>query len=369
MNFSKYLKDKVFEIISGIVGAITVLWLMIVFESNIVLTCLVTFLFVLIPVIWFVYDFNRKAKFYNNLADSARSLDKAYLVLETLEEPGFLEGKLIFEILYDIDKSMAENVALYTSRSKDFSEYIEMWIHEVKLPLSAISLKLHNLLNAYETEADEAAHATERDTCKKLLSEIGRIEEYVNQVLYYARSGCVEKDCHISKIKLSDIIHETAMNLRDSLLDNNVDLLVESEVRSEDGTTISTSATEVNTDQKWLVFVLGQLISNSIKYKKDEESYVKIYAKRLKDASGRSIVRLVVMDNGIGIPGEDIGRVFERSFTGQNGKSRSKSTGMGLYIVKGLCERLGHTVSIESEQGSFTKVNIDIIDNDYYEVL
>ncbi|SEQ03703.1 hypothetical protein SAMN02910369_01106 [Lachnospiraceae bacterium NE2001] len=360
MNIRTYIKDKIVEMIIAAVVGLIILWLLFVFKVNLVACTLITGLFILSWLAVFIYDYNRKKDFYNRLSDSVTKLDKAYLVLETLEAPEFLEGQLITEALYEIDKSMAENVALYQKQSSDFAEYIEMWLHEVKLPLSAISLKLHNLINQeYEEDGTEDLEKASRiKEYKRMLTETRRLENLVNQVLYYVRSGSIEKDYHIAKVSVADIIHETAMTYRENLQDNNIDFLTETgDLNIKDLT--------VDTDQKWLVFIMGQLISNSIKYKSDGvQSFVKISV-----SSDSDNVIISVEDNGIGIPEQDLKRVFEKSFTGYNGETRTKSTGMGLYIVKELCKKLGHEVTIESTQNEYTRVNLLINNNDYYNVL
>ncbi len=351
MNFKSYLKDKIVELITASAVLVITIWLLVAFKVNPVLILLLAGLFVMSLLGIFIYDNNRKKKFFNDIMEKVSRLDKAYLVLETLDTPDFLEGRLIVDTLYEIDKSMAENVALYQNQSRDFSEYIEMWLHEVKLPLSAISLKVHNLLLSEEDQGKSAEY-------KKLLTQTRRIELLVNQVLYYVRSGNVEKDYHISKVSIADIIHDTAMTYRENLQDNDMDFLVEIG-------DLSIEELKVNTDQKWLIFIMGQLISNSIKYKKDEgDAYVKIAVSRVEGK-----VNIALEDNGIGIPEEDLKRVFDKSFTGQNGQGRTRSTGMGLYIVKELCRKLGHEVSIESEQGKWTRVSLSFSDNEFYDVV
>ena len=108
---------------------------------------------------------------------------------------------------------------------------------------------------------------------------------------------------------------------------------------------------------------LNQIIDNSIKYSKKQNAYIKIVAKEEKDR-----VDLAIYDNGIGIKKEEQPRVFEKTYTGTNGRTGKKSTGMGLYIVKQLCEKLGHKVSIKSQEQEFTCVRISFLKNDYYEV-
>ncbi len=348
MKAGTYLKDKGIEILLSLILLFLTFWLMMIFKLNIVAIVIISGLMIVIETAKLFYDYFRKKKFYTSLTENVARLDKAYLVLETLEAPNFLEGKLLVDALYDIDKSMAENVNIYVSARKEYKEYIERWIHEVKLPLSAIGLKLHNMINS-ENAPDPAA----MDSYKKIQAEVNRITEYVNQILYYSRSENAEKDYHISKSQLGSIIHPVVMDFRETLLEGNIDLLLDVNGQAE-----------VNTDSKWLRFILGQLISNSIKYRKtDTKSYIKIYSEEDENS-----IKLYVEDNGIGIPEEDIKRVFDKSFTGKNGKIKAQSTGMGLFIVKELTGKLGHAVSIESSVNEWTRVCLQINKNDFFDV-
>lgn len=366
MTFKAYIKDNIVYL--SVYAAMMVLigYLLAVFHVNASLMIMVLSIMLIVLIAFLIYGYYRKEHFYNELLSNINRLDKAYLVLETLSEPDFLDGKLLCNALYDIDKSMTENVKELELSNKQFREYIEMWIHEVKLPLASLSLRIHN---------------SGKNADKKNLSDIKRIDNYVEQVLYYARSEQAEKDYRIMNIPLSKIIREVALKYKDELLENGIELL------------IGGVEANVNTDSKWITFILGQIVNNSIKYKKEEEaSYIRIYAEsngyivnldRAADTIHKDIgdnkqqsalqdenkdICLYIEDNGIGIPEEDIGRVFEKSFTGYNGRIRSKSTGMGLYIVKELCDKLGHDISIESVQGEFTRVCIAFHGFDYYNV-
>ena len=124
---------------------------------------------------------------------------------------------------------------------------------------------------------------------------------------------------------------------------------------------VDLKAFSVNSDKKWLEFIINQVINNSIKYKKENESIIKIESSENKDK-----VTLEIYDNGIGIPEKDLKRVFDKSFTGTNGRDKVKSTGMGLYIVKKLCDKLGHNISIESKENEYTKVILEFGKNDVY---
>ena len=170
-----------------------------------------------------------------------KTLDKKYLILEMLNKPNFYEGELFYQILYDINKSMIENVKEYNLSITDFKEYVEMWIHEVKIPIASLTLISHN-------------HQNEID--KKYIEQIRKLDNYIDQILYFVRSENVEKDYIIKEKKLQEIIKNVALKNKDDLLENAVRLDVD--VHNE----------KVLTDSKWLEFILNQIINNSIKYKR-----------------------------------------------------------------------------------------------------
>ena len=142
------------------------------------------------------------------------------------------------------------------------------------------------------------------------------------------------------------------MKNKDDFLENKIDLLVEDVHYT------------VYSDSKWVEFMLNQIINNSIKYKKEQDSYIKLSVKETHDQ-----ILLMIEDNGIGIAQSDLSRVFEKSFTGINGRKRAKSTGMGLYICQSLCKKLGHCIEIQSKQGEYTKVIICFFKNKFYDVV
>ena len=123
-------------------------------------------------------DFKRRKKFYDKFLNDLDLLDKKYLITEMLEKPNFYDGEILYDALYEIDKSMAERIKEYSLSIADFKEYIEMWIHEVKLPLASMNLMVHN-------------HKELSD--KKIVEQLKRIDDDVEQVLYYVRSENAEK--------------------------------------------------------------------------------------------------------------------------------------------------------------------------------
>ena len=280
-------------------------------------------------------DYFRKKNFYTSLTQKLETLDKKYLVLEMMSRPSFYEGKILYDTIYETDKSMIENVNEYLSNIEDFKDYIEMWIHEVKIPISSLVLMSHNhkeLNNTY-------------------INEVKKLNDYVDQVLYYVRSNYAENDYIIKENNLDKIIKDVILKNKDELLLNNIN--IETNIKEN----------KVLTDSKWLEFILNQIINNSIKYKKDNDSIIKIESLKENDKTILSIY-----DNGIGINKKDIKNVFKKSFTGENGRNLSKSTGMGLYIAKRLCDKLGHKILIESEKNEYTIVKIIFGNNDYYKI-
>jgi len=295
----------------------------------------VTFLLITENILLLMIDYFRKKNFYTSLSQKLEELDKKYLILEMMSRPSFYEGKILYDTIYETDKSMIEIVNEYLSNIEDFKDYIEMWIHEVKIPISSLVLMSHNhkeLNNTY-------------------INEVKKLNDYVDQVLYYVRSNYAENDYIIKENNLDKIIKDVILKNKDELLLNNIN--IETNIKEN----------KVLTDSKWLEFILNQIINNSIKYKKDNDSIIKIESFKENDKTILSIY-----DNGIGINKKDIKNVFKKSFTGENGRNLSKSTGMGLYIAKRLCDKLGHRILIESEKNEYTIVKIIFGNNDYYKI-
>ena len=338
MKLVKYLKDKLSSILVFLFGYFLIILMLLAFKCEIFLIIAISIVMSSCFIIIFLFDYIKRKSFYDNLLKNIERLDQKYLVLETLDIPTFYEGQLLCQVLYDIDKSMAENVKQHELSINDFKEYVEMWIHEVKIPIASLVLMAHN----YKDKID-----------KKVLDQIGRVENYVEQVLYYVRSENAEKDYLIKENDLNKIIGAVALKNKDDLLENKIDFNV-------DNINI-----KVLTDSKWLEFIINQIINNSIKYKRDNiDSYIKISILDSKDS-----ITLNIYDNGIGIKSSDLSRVFDKSFTGYNGRKKSKSTGMGLYIAKKLCQKLGHTIKIESKENEYTLVSIIFYKNDFYKVI
>ena len=265
-------------------------------------------------------EFMRKNSYYKKLHDSLDALDKKCLLSEVMDTPGFYEGQMLYDILKTTGKAMNDEIAIHSLSASEYREYIELWVHEVKTPIAGAMLIGEN--------ADNQA----------LAGTLQRIDKYVEQALFYSRSSTVEKDFLIKETSLWQVVSATLRKNAKFIIDNNVSV------------DISAVTATVFTDGKWLDFILWQLLDNAIKY--DSKSVT------LRTYEKANSVSLYIRDDGIGIPQKDISRVFDKGFTGENGRSHGKSTGLGLYLCKKLCVKLGLGLSLQSEPGKGVTVEI-----------
>lgn len=335
MKLRDYIKDKFVYIIIWLLMIITVVFFLKMFRIVNIAIVVVIISIILFSSIIIGYDYYLKEQFYQDYTNKLKQLDKKCLISELITEPRFIEGKILSRSLYEINKSMYEEIEIHQQNVQDFKEYIELWIHEVKLPIASAKLMIHN----HETNP------------RKLKEQINRIENYVEQVLYYSRLENSKNDYLIKECNLGDIIRNVVRRNQDSLLYH--------EIRIE----INNVNVAILSDSKWLEFIINQVVSNCIKYQGKEKCTITFNVVEESD------IALEIIDNGIGINEADIKSVFDKSFTGRNGRLVSSSTGMGLYITKSLCDKLGHKIKIESIVEKFTKVTIYFKDDQYYKVV
>lgn len=327
MSFRSYLKDKLIYIIMLIFGVTSSEILLIPSELNLIVRIYIGICPVVLFLICFFVEYYKKKSYYDTLQEKLNELDAKYLISEITQNPSFVEGKILKEMLQETGKSMLENVNKYKYLQEDYKEYIELWIHEIKLPIATGKMIIENNKNEVTESINE---------------ELDKIENYIEQALFYARSQAPEKDYLIKKQYLKEIINQTILKNKRNLIQNKVKL------------NIYDVDKKVYTDSKWCVFIINQIIQNAVKYRKHENSEIEIYAKEKKD----SIV-LYIKDNGIGIRRGEITRVFEKGFTGENGRKASqKATGIGLYLCKKLCNKLGLGVELNSEENVGTEVRV-----------
>lgn len=335
MKFSEFLKDKIIAIVLTIFLVTTVIAFLSVTKIDLFIKIYIPTAIVVVFVIVLMLEYLHKKRFYNAVKESLQELDEKYLIAETMESPTFLDGKILKNILVETDKSMIEKVNKYKYAQEEYKEYIELWIHEIKTPISASKLIAQNNKNEVTKSIDE---------------ELDKIEYYVEQALYYARSNTVEKDYCITKCNLKDIVNTVIKKNKTTLINNKIKISI------EDIDEI------VYTDSKWIIFILNQIITNCIKYAKEENAEIKISAETKK-----ARVILSIKDNGIGIRKGEITKVFEKGFTGSNGrKDGKKSTGIGLYLCRKLCGKLGIGIELNSEENIGTDIKLVFPKNNYH---
>lgn len=335
MRFRDYIKEKMVLIIGTILALVSVEILLLAYNISILIRVYCAFIIIFILVLAILIEYKKKKDYYNELIKNMEDLKEKYLISEIIKTPNFIEGKILKDILQDTGKSMLENVNYYKNIQEDYKEYIELWIHEVKIPIAASKMIIENNKNEVTKSIDE---------------ELDKVENYTEQALFYARSNAVEKDYIISKTNLKEIVNGAILKNKTTLLNEKVSIEL-SNLKDE----------EVYTDSKWAVFIINQIIQNAIKYSKKENKKIEISSQEKNDK-----VILYIKDNGIGIKKGEITRVFERGFTGENGRIiGQKSTGIGLYLCKKLCDRLGLGIELNSEKDNGTEVRIIFPKNSY----
>ena len=337
MDFKLFFKEKAITILLLLFGIITIEIFLMAYNVGMFIKIYIPLIIMGLYMISIIIEYFKRKKFYDNLLKMLEELDEKYLITEIINTPDFLEGKILKNSLEQIDKSMLENVNKYKYMTEDYKEYIELWIHEIKIPIATSKMVIENNKNAITKSIDE---------------ELDKVENYIEQALFYARSNTVEKDYYIRKVVLKEIVNESIKKNKSSLIQEKISI------------DIHDLEIEVNTDNKWIVFILNQIIQNSIKYRKKENSVIEIYANQ-----GKENVILYIKDNGIGIKQGEITRVFEKGFTGTNGRlSNKKSTGIGLYLCKKLCNKLGIGIELNSVQNEGTEVKLVFPKDSYIEL-
>jgi len=284
---------------------------------------LIVFLLVFLTVNMFDF-FQQRARLLE-LKSILDGLDRKYLFTECVPQPKGLFERRLFDLTRLAGRDMTGAVSDAQASQREYREYVERWVHEIKAPLTAARLICREL---------------DGDTRRKLTAELSQIEAHVERALFYARAENPEQDCLFRQIELEKIAAQAIENHRSLLIQNGIRVEMEN------------MNCAVYTDEKWAVFILGQLLQNAARYR-GPEPVITLSAKPL----GRQ-TQLIVHDNGIGIPAHELPRVFERGFTGSNGRIRGGSTGIGLYLCRKLAVFLELELRMDSQEGAGTTVTL-----------
>ncbi len=325
MNIKEFLKEKLSNFIySAVLFLIINIYL---FSLNSIknLSDLIylDILIITIFIVFTILDYRKMKDRYSSimeLIEDEKDID-SYCI-----DDNFLEGKIINYIIDYKDKKLENETKECENQLKDMEEYISRWVHEIKLPLSAMKIIL-------DRDSDDMISSIE--------NELEKMNFLVNSVMYGSRATASAEDIFIKEENLKDIVRTAVKSNSFFLIKNNI------------SPKLGDLDFKVYTDKKWIIYVLGQLINNSIKYSK-ENGVIEFSA----EDKGESI-ELKIRDNGIGINEEDLERVFNKGFTGSNGRnSVYKSTGMGLYFSKKIIDKLNHSIKVESVKDKYTLFRI-----------
>ena len=280
-----------------------------------------------------VWDYARRRAFYRRLFELSDQLEEKTLLAEISEEPQFLDGQILMEILRRNSKYENDRIAAMEQKNREYREYLDSWVHEIKTPITSAGLMIENDKNR---------------TTLRIGDEIGKIDALVEQVLYYARSTEAEKDFKVEKTTLREIVNLALKAYSRPLIQSGAKIHMEN------------LDIPVSADIKSCSFTVGQIISNAVKYRKpDREGTKEPFHLKFSGSQERNEVLLTVQDNGIGIPGRDISRIFDKGFTGENGRRYMKSTGIGLYLCRKLCGQMNIRITAESVPGESTEITLE----------
>ncbi len=264
-----------------------------------------------------------RRKFYRKILMPPTSMDDALN-----KSAKTTENVVVEQYLNDLYRIYQMEVqGLYASQQRH-SKFMNQWIHQMKTPISVLELLLQ------EETLDK----------KSVQEELDRLKRGLEMVLMNARIDNFESDMQIEQVHLRDCVTE--------VINENKRLFITNQVFPQ--VSIDESIV-VASDSKWFKFMLGQFVTNAVKYTFEKNKKLEISA-----VQHDTTIVLIVRDEGIGIPKSDLSRVTKAFFTGENGRKTGESTGMGLYLAKEVCEKLGHELNIESEVGKGTLISITI---------
>lgn len=253
-------------------------------------------------------------------------LNNILIMTDELPEPRTLAEEDFCEMALRLREINQSNMTKYQNERTESIDYYTTWVHQIKTPISVMQMILKS---------------EDSDEHRELSAELFRIEQYVEMVLCYFRLDSNSSDFVFKNIDLNQIIRSAIRKFAPQFVRKRIKLKYEP------------ADAEVLTDEKWLTFIIEQLLSNAVKYTKSGQITISVSADKV----------LSISDTGIGIAEEDIPRIFEKGFTGYNGRVDKKSTGLGLYLCKKAADKLSHQISVKSAVGKGSTFSIDLHSN------
>lgn len=327
MKISEYIKDKWAFIGTGILSLALSAWFLWMTGTKLPAIIVAGIIYLICFTGIGAYDCIQKKHYYDGLSRAWEELEEKSYLTELIRRPGFYEGKLMYDIMKKNEKYLNDILSKHQAEILEYKNYVETWVHEIKTPIAVEHLIIDNNKSPLTTSLEE---------------EVEKVEAYVEQLLYYTKSGSLEADYIIQPVSLKKLVTEAVRKNRKMMVAGNV------------MPKFKNVEYEILTDTKWMGFILGQIITNSVKYS-DSRKKPCITFEAVENKG--NLIEFSVSDNGIGIPSSDLTRVFQKGFTGENGRIVQRSTGMGLYLCKSLCDKMDIPLSIRSSQGQGTTIS------------
>ena len=332
MSGKLYLKNHLPVILLNLLGALALALFLLAAGNTVETVLFILAAWALVLALYLTVCYVSRKKRLDKLLEMAGQLKERYLIPEVMPSPDGAEEQVFYQLLKMAEKSMLERLGEMEQERGEYRTYIEQWVHEVKTPITALKLLCENNRSHFSRE---------------VLAELENINRCAEQALYYSRSEHTEKDYSIREMNLAEVVHGAIAD--NKYLLRQCDMAI----------TVDDLEPVVYADDKWVRFILNQIITNAVKYRTPQQPALHIFTERTGDQ-----VLLSIADNGIGIPESDLPRIFEKGFTGQNGRTVHSSTGIGLYLCKRLCDKLGIGLTASS-MGRGTTITLSFHINDF----
>ena len=344
MSFRRFLMDSVHTILYFLVWLIIIN--LVLFSSNQISMALLDILYMDVLVLatsigFLILCFLRKKRLYQGMEEVL--LKEALPSVEEIPNECY-ELSLMKKIIRRQEREHLSKLQESKAQLEGLRDYITKWVHEIKIPIAVCEL-ISERLEHFEEIQESGSFS------KDLRIELERLKFLTDQVLHASRAASFETDMQIEEVNLGRLAKETVKRNAAFFISKNISV------------TLGSIDYEVLTDKKWILYILNQILHNAYKYVEVGASI---------DISGEEHERQILLkirDGGIGIQSKDLGRIFDRGFTGDNGRMAAKSTGMGLYLSKLAVDKLGHELLVKSQPGEYTEFTLVFYKlNDYLKV-
>lgn len=322
MNFfAKYIKEKQSLIIMFFLFLFIFICVLLFYKLPLMAVLYPALLCIVLAVIFIVFDYKKaytKHKILISNQKLSSDLMEYFPAIKTIDDEDYQQ---IIQLIRQEQKHRSTQMNI---RYTDMVEYYTIWAHQIKTPIAAMSLKLQN---------------EDSELSRSIAEDLFRIEQYVEMVLMFLRLDSDYTDYVIQEYSLDNIVKDAVKKFASQFIRKKIKL----DYQPLD--------IKVLTDEKWLSFVIEQVLSNALKY--TPSGTISIYLENQKT--------LCIKDTGIGIASEDLPRIFDKGYTGYNGRSDKKASGIGLYLCKRICKNLGHNITAVSfeDVGTTIYINLD----------